>query len=66
MKIFVCLVENESNEKIRLSKEKYIATKTKAKFWNDLDKSSTIIQYKELNKVINSINEKYNIKTNVL
>ncbi len=59
---FVCLVENEMDEKKRLSKEKYIALQTKAKYWNDLDKGNMNEQYEELNAIIKIVNEKYNIR----
>ena len=59
---FICLVENESDPKTRSSKEKYIATHTKAKYWNDLNKKYDNNEDIELNKTINYINLKYNIK----
>lgn len=59
---FICLVENESDPKTRLSKEKYIATHTRAKYWNDLNKKYDNNEDIELNKTINYINLKYNIK----
>lgn len=59
---FVCLVENESDKNLRFSKERYIAIQTKAKYWNDVKKSYENVQYKELDEIINSINEKYNIR----
>ena len=58
---FVCLVENEVNKEIRLSKEKYVATQTKAKYWNDLVKNNDVVQYENLDEIINSINQKYKI-----
>lgn len=59
---FVCLVKNESDSKIRLSKEKYVATQTKAKYWNDLNKRPDNIEYSNLKEIINCINTKYKIK----
>lgn len=59
---FICLVENESDPITRLSNEKYIATHTKAKYWNDLNKKFDNNEDIEFNKIINYINSKYNIK----
>ena len=58
---FACLVKNELDKKVRFSKEKYIATKTRAIYWNDLDKSRKEIEYRELDEIIDGINKKLNI-----